>query len=79
MNRERRHTHTRRPYRLRVPAGLTPRCAVESEMDPAELAPWVIPAVRAWPRSVEDRVVAARMGVGLRTVQLARRGGRPVP
>ena len=41
-------------------------------LDPAHVAPWVIAAVRAWPPSVEDRLIAIAVGVQLQHVRLAR-------
>jgi hypothetical protein len=73
MNRDRHLTHDRRPYRLRLPAtGQRPGAAAD-RLDPDDIAPWVIAAVRAWPRSVEDRLVAVRTGISLHYVQRVRR------
>jgi hypothetical protein len=71
MNRDRR-VPAPRPYRLRAPAG---RPVVRQEVRAVErddVAPWVVAAVRAWPGSVEDRLVAVRMGVQPYHVRLAR-------
>jgi hypothetical protein len=76
MNRDPRHTPLRREYRLRVPGGAPWPAAPVREPDPADIAPWVIAAVRARPRSVEDRQVAVRIGIGVRQVRVARRERR---
>jgi hypothetical protein len=76
MNPDPRHTPLRREYRLRVPLGLVSEgaaAATARDPEPEEVAPWVIAAVRAWPRTVEDRLVAFRMGIGVRQVRVARR------
>ena len=70
VNRDRRMPK-RREYRLRVRAALT-RSRPAVETDVADIAPWVIVQVRAWPRSVEDRLVAVGMGVWLQHVQTVR-------
>ena len=76
MNRDRRAISQRREYRLRVPAGPEPSRAPGAALDPADIAPWVIAVAREWPRSVEDGLVAVRIGVQPRHVTLAR-GARP--
>jgi hypothetical protein len=42
------------------------------EHEPDDVAPWLIAEVRTWPRSVEDRLVATRIGVSLQQVRRAR-------
>ena len=41
-------------------------------LGPRDIAPWVIASVREWPQTVEDRLVAAGLGVQLHHVKLAR-------
>ena len=41
--------------------------------EPDDVAPWLIAEVREWPVTVEDRLVAVRIGVGLQQVRRARR------
>lgn len=72
MNRENRSTAKRETYRLRVPASVKQTRDSPIQVDPDDVAPWVISQARAWPLSAEDRLVAARMGVQIRHVQLAR-------
>jgi hypothetical protein len=73
MNRDRRLAR-RRVYRLRTPKGVERTSDPDDTLDLEDVAPWVIATVRQWPRSIEDRVVAVGLGVGLRQVQLARNG-----
>jgi hypothetical protein len=40
--------------------------------EPDDVVPWLIAEVRAWPATVEDRLVAVRIGVGLQQVRRAR-------
>ena len=67
MNRDRRSHAKRREYRLRVPHEHRPA------HEPDDVAPWLIAQVREWPATVEDRLVAVRIGVGLAQVRRARR------
>ena len=73
MNPDPRHTPLRREYRLCAPTGALHPSKPIHEPDPEDIAPWVIAAVRTWPRSVEDRQVAVRIGVGVPQVRVARR------
>jgi hypothetical protein len=72
MNRDWR-APKRRASRLRA-HGVGGRArASEATLDPADVAPWVIADVRRWPRSVEDRLVAAAVGVQPQHVRMARK------
>jgi hypothetical protein len=70
VNRDRR-AGERRPYRLATPRRGRARASAAT-VDSADIAPWVTAAVRAWPPSVEDRLVAVGIGVQPQHVQLAR-------
>ena len=48
-----------------------PRTAAPA-LDPRDIAPWVIASVRAWPRNVDDSLVALAVGVQVQHVKLAR-------
>jgi hypothetical protein len=74
MTRDRSFTRGAPRIRLRLPEGLGCAGARVCERDPADIAPWVIAAVLAWPRSVEDRLVAVRIGIQPHHVSAARRG-----
>ena len=74
MNRDRGSTVPRRPYRLRVPSELRASHAEPAEVDPGDIAPWVIADVRACSPRVQNGIVAARLGVGIQHVQLVRDG-----
>lgn len=67
MNRDRHVNGKRHEYRLRVPREHRPA------HEPDDVAPWLIAQVREWPATVEDRLVAVRIGVGLAQVKRARR------
>jgi hypothetical protein len=71
MNRDRRAREPR-PYRLRLPSRRESRPAPGAGLDRSEVAPWVIAQVRAWPGTVEDRLVAVRIGVQPRHVRVVR-------
>jgi hypothetical protein len=71
MNRDRR-SPDREPYRLRLPARRDPKPTPCAGLDQADVAPWVIAHVRAWPGTVEDTLVAVRIGVQPRHVRVAR-------
>jgi hypothetical protein len=45
-------------------------------LDARDIAPWVIASVRAWPRSVDDRLVADAVGVWPQHVRTARKAQR---
>jgi hypothetical protein len=72
VNRDRRAPE-RRGYRLATPARSGRASASTAMLNPGDIAPWVIAAARAWPPSVEDRLVAVGIGVQPQHVQLARR------
>lgn len=74
MNPDRRAQEPRR-YRLRGVASVAASHPAMPAVERDDVAPWVVAAVRAWPGSVEDRLVAVRMGVQPYHVRLAR-GGR---
>lgn len=80
MNRDRRSIPRRREHRLCVPTTVKRAGQVGRERELTDVAPWVIEQVRAWPGTVDDRLVAVRMGVFVTHVTLARaaRRGRPV-
>jgi hypothetical protein len=71
MSRDRRVAE-RRGYRLATLSRRGRASASTATLDPADIAPWVTAAVRAWPPSVEDRRVALGIGVQLQHVQHAR-------
>ena len=71
MNRDRRTPH-RHPYELRGPAGSEAAESNGRAVERDDVARWVVAAVTAWPGSVEDRLVAVRMGVQPDHVRLAR-------
>jgi hypothetical protein len=71
MNRDRR-TPDRHAYELRGPAGSVAAESTGRAVDRDDVARWVVAAVRSWPGSVEDRLVAVRMGVQPDHVRQAR-------
>jgi hypothetical protein len=71
MNRDRRAPH-RRVYELRGPSNGVAAESAGRAVEHGDVAQWVIAAVRSWPGSVEDRLVAVRMGVQPDHVRLAR-------
>ncbi len=75
MNRDGR-ARWRREYRLRVPAGCGRHGPSSLSVDVEDIAPWVIATARAWPASVEDRLVAVRIGVQPQHVRVARESRR---
>ena len=74
MNHDRRDLRPRRPYTLRVPSELRPSHAEPAGVDPGDIAPGVIADVRACSPRVQNGIVAAWLGVGIRHVELVRDG-----